>query len=63
MGTGIGGHHRRVLPVCGTIGSLLVTLSDFIARTVFSPIELSVGIVVSIIGIPYFVYLLFRTRT
>lgn len=58
----VGIHHHRVIPVCGTIGMLLVIVSDFIAKTVFSPIELPVGIVISIIGIPYFVYLLFKTK-
>jgi iron complex transport system permease protein len=58
----VGIHHRRVMPVCGTIGMLLVIVSDFIAKTVFSPVELPVGIVISIIGVPYFVYLLFKTR-
>ena len=41
---------------------LLVIAADFIAKTVFSPAELPVGVVISIIGIPYFVYLLFKTR-
>jgi iron complex transport system permease protein len=58
----VGIHHYRAIPVCGTIGMLLVIISDFIAKTVFSPVELPVGVVVSIIGIPYFVYLLFKTR-
>jgi iron complex transport system permease protein len=58
----VGIQHNRVLPVCGTIGMLLVIVSDFIAKTVFSPVELSVGIVISIIGVPYFVYLLFKTK-
>jgi iron complex transport system permease protein len=58
----VGIDHRRVLPVCGTVGMLLVTVSDFIAKTVFSPVELSVGIVISIIGVPYFVYLLFTAK-
>jgi len=58
----VGIRHSRVLPVCGTLGMLLVIVSDFVAKNVFSPVELSVGIVISIIGVPYFVYLLFVTR-
>lgn len=58
----VGIHHYRVVPLSGTIGMLLVIVSDFIAKTVFAPAELQVGIVISIIGVPYFVYLLFKAR-
>ncbi|WP_127588407.1 FecCD family ABC transporter permease [Paenibacillus koleovorans] len=58
----VGIHHRHVLPVSGAIGMLLVAASDFIAKTVFHPVELPVGIVISIIGVPYFVYLLYKRK-
>lgn len=58
----VGIHYERVIPISGTIGMLLVIVSDFIAKTVFAPAELQVGIVISIIGVPYFVYLLFKAR-
>ncbi|MBD1382818.1 FecCD family ABC transporter permease [Metabacillus arenae] len=58
----VGIHHNRVIPVSGTIGMLLVIIADFIAKTVFSPVELPVGIVISIIGVPYFIYLLFKAK-
>lgn len=58
----VGIRHVRMVPVCGLIGMALVVVSDFIAKTVFSPAELPVGIVISIIGVPYFVYLLFKAR-
>lgn len=58
----VGIHHNRVIPVCGAVGMLLVIVSDFIAKTVFAPAELPVGIVISIIGVPYFLYLLTKTK-
>ncbi|MCB2338754.1 FecCD family ABC transporter permease [Clostridium estertheticum] len=58
----VGINHKRVIPVCGAIGALLVLVSDFIARIVFSPTELPVGIVISIIGVPYFLYLLAKGK-
>lgn len=58
----VGIQHNHVIPVCGVIGMLLVIVSDFIAKTVFAPVELSVGIVISIIGVPYFLYLLFKAK-
>lgn len=58
----VGIQHKRAIPVAGLIGMLLVIVSDFIGRTVFAPAELSVGIVISIVGIPYFVYLLLKAK-
>ncbi|GGE63631.1 FecCD family ABC transporter permease [Priestia taiwanensis] len=58
----VGIKHSRVLPVCGAIGMLLVVVSDFIAKTIFMPAELPVGIVISIIGVPYFLFLLFKAK-
>lgn len=58
----VGIDHRYVLPVSGAIGALLVMFSDFIGKTVFAPAELAVGIVISIIGVPYFLYLLLKAK-
>ncbi|WP_301110174.1 iron ABC transporter permease [Sporosarcina sp.] len=57
----VGIHNQYVLPISGVIGMLLVVTGDWIGRTIFSPAELPVGIVISIIGVPYFVYLLMRS--
>ncbi|WP_208592102.1 FecCD family ABC transporter permease [Gracilibacillus suaedae] len=59
----IGLHHKMVIVISGLIGMVLVTLSDFIAKSIFAPVELPVGVVISIIGIPYFIYLLRRKST
>lgn len=58
----VGLHHRYVIPVSGLTGMAMVVVGDLIGKTIFAPAELPVGIVISIIGVPYFVYLLFRTR-
>ncbi|RCX20446.1 bacillibactin ABC transporter integral membrane protein [Fontibacillus phaseoli] len=58
----VGLQHKHVLPVSGVIGMAIVVISDFIGKTLFAPAELAVGIVVSILGVPYFVYLLIRSR-
>nr|WP_246027866.1 MULTISPECIES: iron ABC transporter permease [Paenibacillus] len=59
----IGLSHRRIIPVSGLIGMALIAVGDFIGKTIFAPAQLAVGIVISIIGVPYFVYLLIRART
>ncbi|MDQ0418069.1 iron complex transport system permease protein [Croceifilum oryzae] len=58
----VGLRHRYIIPICGLIGMTLVVGSDFIAKNLF-PAEISVGIVISIIGVPYFLYLLLTARS
>lgn len=57
----VGIKYRKLMPVTALVGVFLLILSDFIAKTVFAPSELAVGIVISIIGIPYFIYLLYKS--
>ena len=57
----VGPLHRSLIPaVCLTGGSFLV-LADGVARTIASPIELPVGVVTAVIGVPLFALLLRRT--
>ncbi|MEJ8545217.1 iron ABC transporter permease [Brevibacillus borstelensis] len=58
----VGHFHKHMLPVCGLVGAVLVLVSDTIGKFVFAPAELPVGIVIAIIGVPYFVFLLYRKR-
>lgn len=58
----VGLRHKHILPVSGVAGAAIVVISDFIGKTLFAPAELAAGIVVSILGVPYFVYLLLRSR-
>ncbi|WP_019154205.1 FecCD family ABC transporter permease [Robertmurraya massiliosenegalensis] len=58
----VGVKHRYVVPVSALSGAALLVFSDFIGKTLFAPSELAVGIVVAIIGIPYFLYLLVKSR-
>lgn len=56
----VGNRHRRVIPLCALLGMFLVMMADFIAKHAFAPIEISMGVVLSLIGAPYFIYLLCR---
>lgn len=58
----VGIHYRYMMPISGLVGMAMVALGDLIGRTLFAPAELAVGVVISIIGVPYFVYLLFKSR-
>lgn len=55
------GHHRTI-PLCAGLGMALVMGADFIGRILFAPAELAVGVVVTLIGAPYFIYLLFTAK-
>lgn len=44
----------------GIIGACIVLLADLIGRTMFTPLDLPAGIFVSLIGAPFFIYLLFK---
>ncbi len=58
----VGRSHRHILPVSGAVGIAMVVVGDWIGKTIFAPAELAVGIVISVIGVPYFVYLLVRAE-
>ena len=56
----VGHDNRRVLVISPLLGGLLVCLCDLLARTMFAPYEIPVGIVLSLLGGPFFVYLILR---
>lgn len=59
----LGAHHRYLLPVSMVAGALLLTLADWLARVLISPAELPIGLVTSLLGGPFFFWLLSRART
>ncbi len=58
-----GQKHLDLLIGAGLIGSLLVLISDLLARTLFQPIELPIGIITTCIGVPFFLYFLIRKKS
>lgn len=58
----VGAKHGLLLPACAMVGALLMLLSDTVARTLIEPSEIPTGIVVSILGAPYFIYLMISNR-
>lgn len=59
----VGPGHQMLLPCCALAGALLVSVSDMLARTLVQPSEIPTGIVVAVVGAPYFLYLLAKSRT
>lgn len=60
---GVGGDHRRVLPLAALGGGLFMVLVDLIGRVAIAPEELPVGIVTAAFGGPFFLWLLRRRST
>ncbi|GAA0610381.1 iron ABC transporter permease [Kribbella sandramycini] len=58
----VGGSHARILPVAALLGAVLVSISDSLGRTLIAPAQIPAGLLTAMIGAPYFVYLLWRTR-
>ena len=58
----VGYKHKLVIPLSGIIGGIILATADLIGRTMFAPVEVPIGIVTSIVGAPYFLYLLIRRK-
>ncbi|MFI5623149.1 iron ABC transporter permease [Nocardioides sp. NPDC051685] len=58
----VGGRSVRVVPVALLVGALLLVVADTIGRTAISPAQIPAGLVVALIGAPYFIFLLARSR-
>ncbi len=57
-----GPDHRTLIPYSMLGGAILLLISDTIARTIIAPTEIPVGIVTSLLGAPFFLFLLNRMR-
>jgi len=57
-----GPDHRLLLPASALVGGLFLLLSDLLARLVMAPAEIPVGIITALVGAPFFIYLLRRSK-
>lgn len=57
-----GNNHKLLLPGAAIVGALLVLVADILARGLQPPVELPAGVLTSLIGAPYFIFLLQRHR-
>lgn len=58
----LGADHRLLLPIAGLTGGIFLMVADTVARTLFSPAEIPVGVVTALVGGPVFLYLLMNRR-
>ena len=58
----IGPEHKYLLPGSSLLGGLILTFSDLISRTIIAPAQLPVGIITSLMGAPFFIWLLINQK-
>ncbi len=58
----IGSDNKRVIPYSALLGSALLVLSDTAGRVLIQPAEIPVGVMTSIMGGPFFIFLLRRNK-
>lgn len=56
----VGNDHRLLLPASIVIGANVLLVADIVARTIIMPAELPIGAIISLIGVPFFAYLLIK---
>jgi len=56
----VGADHRRLFPATLLFGGMFLTVCDVIARVLFAPAEIPVGVITAMLGGPFFLYLLLR---
>ncbi len=58
----IGSDNKRVIPYSALLGAVLLVLSDTFGRVLIQPVEIPVGVMTSIMGGPFFIFLLRRQK-
>jgi len=58
----VGTDFRKLIPCSAVLGSMLMLFADTVGRTLFAPIVIPVGIMLSVIGGPFFLYLLLKKQ-
>ncbi|MGL4608672.1 MAG: FecCD family ABC transporter permease [Trueperaceae bacterium] len=60
---GVGADYRRITPLVAVVGALFLVLADLLARTLIAPSQLPIGIITSLVGGPFFLYLLRKRQS
>jgi len=58
----VGNDYRKLIPCSCVFGALLMLFADTVGRTLFAPVVIPVGIMLSVIGGPFFMYLLLKEK-
>jgi len=58
----VGADHRRLLPVAVLAGAIFLIWVDVLARVIVAPQEMPIGIITALLGAPFFIWLMRRSR-
>ncbi|MEM6733629.1 MAG: iron chelate uptake ABC transporter family permease subunit, partial [Myxococcota bacterium] len=58
----VGSDHERLLPASLFLGGGLLVVADVLARTLAAPAELPLSVITALVGGPFFLYLIIRSR-
>ena len=58
----VGADHRTLLPCSFLLGAAFVALCDVFSRTILAPVEIPVGVITSLLGGPFFIWMLSSRR-
>ncbi|MFJ8600657.1 iron ABC transporter permease [Streptomyces shenzhenensis] len=58
----VGARHGRAIPVAMLLGGLLVCVADALGRTLVAPAQIPAGLMIALVGAPYFIWVLRRSR-
>jgi iron complex transport system permease protein len=58
----VGVDYKKIIPSAAVLGALLLVLADLGAKTVNPPFEVPLGVITSLLGVPFFLYLSHKTR-
>ena len=58
----IGPKHKYLIPGSALLGAIILIVSDIISKTIISPAQLPIGVVTSLIGAPFFIFLILKQK-
>jgi iron complex transport system permease protein len=58
----IGGDHRFLIPASGALGALILVSADAVGMNAIAPTIIPTGIMTSIVGVPFFMYLMLKGK-
>ncbi|HHV11359.1 MAG TPA: iron ABC transporter permease [Clostridiales bacterium] len=58
----VGSYHKNFTVTSAMVSGVIILFADAISRNLFSPIEIPVGVTISMIGVPYFIYLMMKEK-
>ncbi|GAB6990449.1 FecCD family ABC transporter permease [Paenibacillus pini] len=59
----VGPSYGSLIPASALVGAFIVVTADVLARTLFDPLDIPVGVFTSAIGAPFFIFLLWKSRS